>query len=1000
MYLSRLPNQAIISTVYERLKRLYEFNASRQEDLKRLPEEFRNKIFHNIWEQAGGPDEADYGKLHVFECPIRLKEAVKNVAVAAFRSINRTDMDKISWKIWDRFGRPNSGDNRWGENHAADDILLLLKIMHTSLGDLTHEFEKILDEWVLQAETGEDRSKAKNRIINFLKDPRKTALALDGLGLKSLPDIFDKEPWISRLTELTLTGNQLRTIPDQICQLKNLNHLNISGNQLRTIPDQICQLQQLRLLSLSNNPTLQSLPGDALFHLHNDCRVYLQRTELLENVRRNLQQTCTSSDYQGPTIFYLEPSPWAAISSTPYQHLYNLYEPNDPAVQEESLNALPERFREQIFHRIWELAGSPDEADYGKLHVFNSSPKLQQAVKDVAVDALQSINPTKRNEITEKVQDYYNRQHPSEGSSREAADNIPLLLKTMDDSLGDLTPELQEALDAWGAAGMPRENRDGAVLEIIRFLQNPRKKDINLSNYNLRSFPGFFDQPPFISRLLTIDCTNNLIQSLPEEIGNLTHLNELILANNYLEEIPSTIGNLTHLNKLNLANNWLKQIPSKIGDLTDLTELILANNDLKEIPSTTGRLTHLKELILTNNRLRSLPQEIGNLESLRKLELSDNFRLSSLPISLLNLNQACDVHLENTEISPWNIFGPRTRHLRSTAPRPNFLYTTTDIQQRNIWQDDINQIKPLSELMAELFSKSGEAPKSFPELHNLNTEATNSLRSWLNRLQYTSEYQQTAPKYPGAAREYQDLALENQDRTESSKMLAKRIVNFLQVANDNSEFREIFLQIIKDASDRCGDKAALSILYLGIALRSHQLRLEQIEGPAEPEIKHITKLKNFLIKTVWPIEMLAKCAREKIDLLVSTYHHAPNQIEAIEIYLSFPILLQKKLQLDIAIKEMRFFGCSRLTTTDLNKAAEYVENQRADPNAACTFLSEQTAWTEALRAEYPQEWQHMMEENFEDLEKTDKNPDELDLKARAEERLVALTAWALANIDE
>ena len=80
---------------------------------------------------------------------------------------------------------------------------------------------------------------------------------------------------------------------------------------------------------------------------------------------------------------------------------------------------------------------------------------------------------------------------------------------------------------------------------------------------------------------------NQLIGSIPPEIGNLTNLTYLGLYLNQLTgSIPPEIGNLTNLTWLDLGNNGLtSSIPPEIGNLTNLTHLNLRYNQLNgEIP--------------------------------------------------------------------------------------------------------------------------------------------------------------------------------------------------------------------------------------------------------------------------------------------------------------------------------------------------------------------------------------------------------------------------------
>src|SRR5713226_8715364 len=75
--------------------------------------------------------------------------------------------------------------------------------------------------------------------------------------------------------------------------------------------------------------------------------------------------------------------------------------------------------------------------------------------------------------------------------------------------------------------------------------------------------------------LMILNLSKLNIPLLPAEIGQLTNLQQLILANNQLSQLPGEIGQLTNLQQLYLANNQLSQLPAEIGQLTNLQTLIL-----------------------------------------------------------------------------------------------------------------------------------------------------------------------------------------------------------------------------------------------------------------------------------------------------------------------------------------------------------------------------------------------------------------------------------------
>lgn len=123
---------------------------------------------------------------------------------------------------------------------------------------------------------------------------------------------------------------------------------------------------------------------------------------------------------------------------------------------------------------------------------------------------------------------------------------------------------------------------------------------------------------------------NNLVGTLPAEIGDLTSLYELDLSGNQLSGLLSTaISHLSGLNLtyLNLAENlFTGPIPAEIGDFTALSSLTLASNPLSgSIPPEIGSLTNMGYLNLYASQLTgTLPPELGNLTNLVVLGLFNN----------------------------------------------------------------------------------------------------------------------------------------------------------------------------------------------------------------------------------------------------------------------------------------------------------------------------------------------------------------------------------------
>ena len=81
------------------------------------------------------------------------------------------------------------------------------------------------------------------------------------------------------------------------------------------------------------------------------------------------------------------------------------------------------------------------------------------------------------------------------------------------------------------------------------------------------------------------------------------------------------------LQPMNLANRVLVQalaaLPEEVGDLTALQELYVnGNSKFNSLPSTVGRLKQLRELALRGcPKLKSLPKSVEDCEGLKELDM-------------------------------------------------------------------------------------------------------------------------------------------------------------------------------------------------------------------------------------------------------------------------------------------------------------------------------------------------------------------------------------------
>ncbi|KAI3893161.1 hypothetical protein MKX03_020186 [Papaver bracteatum] len=186
--------------------------------------------------------------------------------------------------------------------------------------------------------------------------------------------------------------------------------------------------------------------------------------------------------------------------------------------------------------------------------------------------------------------------------------------------------------------------------------------------------------------------TNNLVGSVPHNLGNLislgviqlrdnnlgsgqaddlnfldslvncTNLRVLIVGiNNFGGTLPSSIANFTtNLDQLDFSNNQIYgSIPPGIKNLQGLTTLILGYNHFTgsipsgSIPSSLGHCKSLQSLELQTNRLSgSIPKQVFELSSLSLgLDLSNNSFTGALPMEVGQLKNLGELYLDINKLS-------------------------------------------------------------------------------------------------------------------------------------------------------------------------------------------------------------------------------------------------------------------------------------------------------------------------------------------------------------
>ena len=362
-----------------------------------------------------------------------------------------------------------------------------------------------------------------------------------------------------------------------------------------------------------------------------------------------------------------------------------------------------------------------------------------------------------------------------------------------------------------------------------------------------------------------------------------------------------------------------------LGSLPDIFD----NNEMK------NRLTELK---LSFEHLQSLPESIDYLTSSTSLGLIynhlDNLRIyfsaghqlrppldsmRRLLDSMMHLPTNCEVYIQDSGFARYVLAPISIINLILSCENPEY---TGDKYYVSIQDHDVSilDLRALNGSLRALCIKAEiqgctSLETTYPRIKKcvtLKHQKANSLQGWLSR-----------------------LSIMQKSGGESSRGLSRKVLSYLDLAEQDEAFREQFFITIEGATATCGDRMALSVLHLGLQHKMTVFDKSDLRGYAE-----------FLIHGPWMLDRLEEVAREKVQTLPS--------VDEIEVYLGYPVKLRERLNLQIDVEDMLYFACSGITEADLDNAASYIEQQVLTLEAKANILAQREDWVEALRQNSPE----------------------------------------------
>lgn len=150
-----------------------------------------------------------------------------------------------------------------------------------------------------------------------------------------------------------------------------------------------------------------------------------------------------------------------------------------------------------------------------------------------------------------------------------------------------------------------------------------------------------------------LDLSELNLASLPEEIGDVTTLEELHLSFNKLKELPGSLARLENLRELDLAWNPMAVLPAVLSRLPRLEKLSVCGLPLKRIDADLAAMTAVRELQwhpTSATSKKPIPAAFATLPNLRTLNLGF-FNLNAVPPGLAPFHRVRSLEITYNHIA-------------------------------------------------------------------------------------------------------------------------------------------------------------------------------------------------------------------------------------------------------------------------------------------------------------------------------------------------------------
>lgn len=406
------------------------------------------------------------------------------------------------------------------------------------------------------------------------------------------------------------------------------------------------------------------------------------------------------------------------------------------------------------------------------------------------------------------------------------------------------------------------------------------------------------------------------LTSLPELPHGLQHLSVQRTSLSHLPKLP------VKLKILSVSNTLLASLPALPHGLKWIS---IYNTSLTNLPALPQGLI---KLTVSNTPLTSLPTLPARLKSMCISDTS----LTSLPESITGLSSNVSVRLLNNPLSERTLQSLQDMVRTPDYSGPMIYFSMGD-------PSALRETRPLHQAVADWLvpAMEGElAPADKWQAFQQHDDAS-SFSSFLDRLGDTVN----CKKDPG---------------------FKAQIASWLTQLAEDDELRAKTFVMATEATSSCEDRVTLAL---------NQMKNVQLVHDAEKvEIDNNPLGLVSVGREMFRLEKLEQIAREKVKTL--------RFVDEIEVYLGYQNKLKEPLELTSVAAEMRFFGVSYITESDLQAAEMQVKT--AENSEFRAWILKWEPLHSVLKRTEPARWETLAEKKILDYVETYQRLSDTELK--------------------